>query len=101
MENQKQQYENIMKANMEELKQEREAMKSNSDQTGAMIKMMSDLIMSRDQQVADLQKTVLELASKPPVVSNTSGGLFETFANMADKGTGLYYCEVSYSVSDK
>lgn len=71
---QREQFENLTAANMEELRREREVMASQKDNASAMIQMMGEMIKSRDKEMTQLTKSILELANRPPVVVEKEGG---------------------------
>ena len=71
---QREQFENLTAANMEELRREREVMASQKDNASAMIQMIGEMIKSRDKEMTQLTKSILELANRPPVVVEKEGG---------------------------
>ena len=74
MQAQKEQFENLMAANMTEIKREREAMTSQKNSSDALVQMMGDMLRSRGKEMAQLTKSMLELANRPPVVVEKGTG---------------------------
>ena len=85
MESQKAQFDNLMKANMDQMKDERDAMMKHNEHNSALVEMFGNLVISRDQQIAELNQSVLDLAKNPPVVNNEAGGIFQMVGRMLDK----------------
>ena len=72
---QQEQYKNLMEAKMDELRRERDAMAERNDNTANMVKMMGEMLKSRDQEMSQLTKAVIEIANRPPtVIEKDSGG---------------------------
>ena len=90
---QEEQHRNMMEAKMDKLRREREAMKAQRDNTtGDIIKVMADMMKSRDQGLTQLTQAVIEIANRPPVViEKDSGGGFLSIIPEAIKAIGSIF----------
>ena len=71
---QDEQYKNLVEAKMDQLRREREAMAGKNDNTAAIIQIMGEMLKSRDQEMAQLTKAMMEVANRPPTVIKKDSG---------------------------
>ncbi|PFX25984.1 guanylate-binding protein 7-like [Stylophora pistillata] len=72
MEAQREQMHNMMTANMEELRKDREAIVEQNQTLKEMMEQMRQSMDKRNDQIAELQKQILALANRPPPPTSIS-----------------------------
>ena len=74
MEAQREQMQNMMTANMEELRKEREATAAQNQTLKETIETMHKSMEQRNDQIVELQKQIVALASRPSPPPPSGGG---------------------------